>query len=555
MRPALSLSRGSIASAVQRSYTFLRHRSFTVATFFMHRFLTPLASVAVIGLAACQPGSPPLGATLSPSRLVPNAAELRTDLYAFAADSFRGRETGTPDADRAAAWIARRLQALGVEPGGDSGYFHRVPMQRSRTVPKELSITTPTGKQTLRFGTDIAFLTALGPGAPLPKLSADAEVVFVSYGLVDPSISRDDYAGLNVAGKVVVIAGLAPPGLDSARKAKMENPQMLLARLGMAIGRQPEAIILLLPDSVFNGIAGQLSGMQIELGATVAQVEKPRVLPLVAVARLTNGTSLLPAAWPASDKGESLVGTRFTASITAESGAFNGYNVVGIVRGSDPVLRNTFVAYGAHYDHIGIQPGVNGDSIANGADDDGSGSVTLLAIARALSQGPKPKRSALFVWHVGEEKGLFGSESFTKNPTVPIDSIVAQLNADMIGRNGNDSLYIVGPGAAPNGQSSVLGTVVDSVNAAGATPFIFDREWDTMTHPERIYFRSDHFNYARKGIPIVFFTTGLHKQYHQVSDEAALINYDKMARIGTLMYRTGLAIGDRPTRLKPTGVQ
>ena len=101
----------------------------------------------------------------------------------------------------------------------------------------------------------------------------------------------------------------------------------------------------------------------------------------------------------------------------------------------------------------------------------------------------------------------------------------------------------------------MLGTVVDSVNAAGATPFIFDREWDTMTHPERIYFRSDHFNYARKGIPIVFFTTGLHKQYHQVSDEAALINYDKMARIGTLMYRTGLAIGDRPTRLKPTGVQ
>ncbi|MEP7348205.1 MAG: M28 family peptidase, partial [Gemmatimonadaceae bacterium] len=490
-----------------------------------------------------------------PARLEPNAAELKTDLYAFAADSFRGRETGTPDADRAAAWIARRLQALGLEPAGDSGYFHRVPMQSARTVPKEISVTTPSGKTMLAFGRDIAFLTALGPGAPLPKLSADAEVVFVSYGLVDPSTSRDDYAGLDVAGKVVVIAGLAPPGLDSARKAQMENPQVLFSRLGTAIGKQPAAIILLLPDSVFRLAAGQFAGTQVQLGAANGTDEKPRVLPMVGVARLTTGSPLLPAGWPASDKGTPLAGTRFTAAVTAESRSFNGYNVVGIVRGSDPALRNTFVAYGAHYDHIGIQPSVNGDSIANGADDDGSGSVTLLAIARAFTQGPKPKRSALFVWHVGEEKGLFGSQAFVEHPTVPIDSIVAQLNADMIGRNGDDSLYIVGPGAAPNGQSAVLGAVIDSVNAASPRPFIFDREWDTTTHPERIYYRSDHYNYARKGIPIVFFTTGLHKEYHQVTDEAALINYEKMARIGTLMYRSGLALGDRLTRPKPTGVQ
>jgi Zn-dependent M28 family amino/carboxypeptidase len=209
------------------------------------------------------------------------------------------------------------------------------------------------------------------------------------------------------------------------------------------------------------------------------------------------------------------------------------------------------VAYGAHYDHVGIVAPQNGDSISNGADDDGSGTVTLLAIARAFAQGPRPRRSALFVWHIGEEKGLFGSEAFTEKPTVPADSIVAQLNADMIGRNAADSLYIVGPGAAPNGQSAVLGTVVDSVNAAGARPFVFNREWDTTTHPERIYYRSDHFNYAKKGIPIVFFTTGLHDQYHKVTDEAALIDYAKMARIGDLMYRTGMALGNRATRPRP----
>jgi Zn-dependent M28 family amino/carboxypeptidase len=138
---------------------------------------------------------------------------------------------------------------------------------------------------------------------------------------------------------------------------------------------------------------------------------------------------------------------------------------------------------------------------------------------------------------------------------VPLDSIVAQLNADMVGRNGDDSLYIVGPGAAPNGQSATLGAVIDSVNATTARPFAFNREWDTTTHPERIYFRSDHFNYARKGIPIVFFTTGLHPQYHQVTDEAGLINYPKMERIGNLMYRAGFALGDRPTRPKPTATQ
>jgi Zn-dependent M28 family amino/carboxypeptidase len=134
---------------------------------------------------------------------------------------------------------------------------------------------------------------------------------------------------------------------------------------------------------------------------------------------------------------------------------------------------------------------------------------------------------------------------------VPIDSIVAQINADMIGRNHPDSLYIVGPGAAPNGQSRVLGQVVDSVNALEAKPFVFNREWDTTTHPERIYYRSDHYSYASKGIPIVFLTTGLHPQYHQTSDEVALIEFPKLARVATLMYNVGIALGRRAMRPKP----
>ncbi len=511
----------------------------------------PLVTLA----AACSTPGTTVQTAPAASPVAPTAAELRRDLFVFAADSFGGRETGTPYADKAARWLATRLAQLGVEPGGDSGYFHRVPMKRTAVTPGALRITTAAGSTPLTFERDIAFLTALGPGAPLPKNSVDADVVFASYGLVDKDLKRDDYAGLNVAGKVVVIAGTAPPGLDEAKRKELENPQSIFNRLGAVIMRQPAAVVLLLPDTVYTQAAGQFAGVQIELsdGKPIAADSRPRPFPMVAVAPL-RGSALLPAGWPSG--GTTLAaGTRLVASYSEQPAVFNGYNVVGIVRGSDPKLRNTYVAYGAHYDHVGIGSAVNGDSINNGADDDGSGSVTLLALARSWMQGPRPKRSALFVWHIGEEKGLFGSEAYTNTPTVPLDSIVAQLNADMIGRNGADSLYVVGPGAAPDGQSSVLGAVLDSVNTTGAKPFAFNREWDTTTHPERIYYRSDHFNYAKKGIPIVFFTTGLHPQYHQVTDEAALIDYDKMARIGDLMYRMGVVLGNRTSRPKPGAVQ
>lgn len=522
----------------------------------VRRWRSARTVVGVVALVAC--GGPPAagGATaVAPARVEPTADEMRRDLFDFAADSFRGRETGTADADRAAQWLARRLAALGVEPGGDSGYFHRVPLRRTTLTADSLVIVTSGARLRWTLGRELSVLSALGPGAPLPKLAADAEVVFAQYGLVDAALGRDDYRGLDVKGKVVVIAGIAPAGIDSVRRKALESPDALFARLGGAIGRGPAAVVLLLPDSLYRMAASQFSTQQVELARAPLAAGAVRPLPMVAVGRLTSDSPLVPRGWPASDGAALAPGTRFSAAVRVQSADFNGYNVVGIVRGSDPALRQTYVAFGAHYDHIGIQAPVNGDSIANGADDDGSGSVMLLALAGAFQQGPRPRRSVLFVWHVGEEKGLLGSEAFTDRPSVPLDSIVAQLNADMVGRNGADSLYIVGPGAAPNGQSSVLGAVIDSVNAAGPSRFAFNREWDTTTHPERIYYRSDHFNYARKGIPIVFLTTGLHPQYHQVSDEAALIDYAKLERIAALMYRAGMALGNRPTRPRPTAAQ
>jgi hypothetical protein len=286
-------------------------------------------------------------------------------------------------------------------------------------------------------------------------------------------------------------------------------------------------------------------------------------------------------------------------------------NVVAILRGSDPVLRTEYVAIGAHNDHIGIRKDAADydslrtfnieldrsgnpmwdrripaetrtaaraavrvnvdslhrirpariDSINNGADDDGSGTVSVLEIAQNMAAAPvKPKRSILFVWHTGEESGLLGSKWFTEHPTVPRDSIVAQLNLDMVGRGeavdlaggGPDYLQLVGSRRV----STELGDLVEKINSERATPFKFDYQYDKNGDPNRIYCRSDHYSYARYGIPITFFTTGLHADYHQVTDEPQYINYDHLQRVAGFVRDIAVRVANLDHRLlvdKPVG--
>lgn len=519
----------------------------------MHYFARRSTGIiaAVFAVGAC--GPPRIELAANPGAPAITADELQRDLSVFAADSFGGRATGTAYAVKAERFLTARLQSLGVLPAGDSGYLQRVPLKRNAMSAPELRVTGGAAPQTFALGKDLLVLSTLGPGA-LPRLTVDAEVAFASYGIQDSTVRRSDFTGLDVAGKALVVVAGAPANADSTMRSKYGSFQNAFLRLGGLIQRQPAAIILLLPDSVFTLAQGQLGQSQLELlneeSASAANPARP--FPMVAVARMTSSSPFVPSDWASNDRSRPMSGTRFAARLSERVDTVITHNVVGIVRGSDPARSNTYVAYGAHYDHVGTQPATpaNRDTVFNGADDDGSGSVALLAIARAWVQGPKPPRSALFVWHIGEELGLFGSAWYTAHPTVPVDSIVAQLNADMIGRNHADSLYIVGPGAAPNGQSKVLGQVVDSVNALQPKPFVFNREWDSTAHPERIYYRSDHFNYAVKGIPIVFLTTGLHPQYHQVTDEVPLIEFAKLARVSTLMYDVGIALGRRTTRPK-----
>jgi hypothetical protein len=290
--------------------------------------------------------------------------------------------------------------------------------------------------------------------------------------------------------------------------------------------------------------------------------------------------------------------------VTFDERDVGGSNVVAVLEGSDPGLRGEYVALGAHNDAIGVVPAVDHDSlrayntvmrprgandppgepsseqaariramvdsmrklrparldsIVNGADDDGSGSMGLLEIAEAEARrATRPKRSLLFVWHTGEESGLQGSRWFTDNPTVPRDSIVAQINVDMIARGGprdettRDPAYVQVIGSRR--LSTELGDLAEMVNREGKHGFTFDYSYDADGHPDNFYCRSDHYMYARYGIPIAFFSTGGHRDYHQVTDEIEYLDFDKYARVTRLVGAVAERVADleqRPVVDKP----
>jgi hypothetical protein len=465
----------------------------------------------------------------------------------------RGRETGTDDATRAMRFLVDRLTRLGLEPAGDSGFAQRVPMQKEVFGPGT-TITVQQGgtARPVKIGTEIVPLLNLGAGVPPTKRTADGEIVFVGYGLQMANPKRDDFAGLSLQGKVVVVVNGAPAGVDSAKRAELEGQAAISQRLALIIPQRPAAVVILLAGKgteLFEQSAPQLE-RAVALRSNAPEVpESERQIPMIMLGIPVVGSPLLPTGWPADDKAQVLSGRRFTARIEQVKTPITGYNVAAVVRGSDPALNQTYLAFGAHYDHVGVIQPTAGDSIANGADDDGSGSMALLAIARVMQQAPvKPRRSVLFVWHVGEEKGLLGSSWFTDHPTVPIDSIVGEIDQDMVGRGTSQDLPEAGPTylevIGAKRVSREFGEILEATNAAQPKPFVFNYAYDAPGHPLQYYCRADHYNYARYTIPAVAFSRGEHLDYHQVTDEAQYIDYDDMARVTRFVYDAALRIAN-----------
>jgi hypothetical protein len=526
----------------------------------MHRMVLLFAFVC-----ACAPAVVPVVTPVAAPAMPISAMELRRDLLAFAADSFLGRETGTPNEVRAARFLVNRVMSLGMEPAGDSLYYQRVPLIRESFGPStRFAVTQGQAAIPLSLGTDIVPWVSLGAGVPLPKRNASGALFFAGYGMVGPG--RSDFQGITAAGTVIVLLHGAPRAeKDTAVRRQLESQEELGLRIGRALQFQPAAIVVLTVGKTtefYQQMVPYLTRSVVPAPGDQTTSDAQRPLPMVVLGVAKAGSPLLPSGWPTDESPQPLTGRVFNGHVDVRKVPFTAYNVVAVVRGTDPRLNKTYVAYGAHYDHVGIQPGMSPDSIANGADDDASGSVTLLAIAKAM-MAARPKRSTMFVWHAAEEKGLLGSAYFTAHPTVPIDSIVAHINSDMIGRRAGatpefnsstdgaaaeNRIYVIGPRAAPNNQSRTLGAILDTVNRRQVRPLDIGHELDAPNHPERYYERSDHYNYAQKGIPVLMFSTGFHEDYHKVSDEVGKIDFDKMARIGSLMLEFGYTLANRDAR-------
>jgi len=548
-------------------------------------FASPLAGQAVNEYGY------PLRLAPRPTTAAITDADLMTRIYIFADDSMMGRQAGREGNMKGTTYIARELARLGVEPAGDGGtYFQTLPyVQRRHGANSSLTVDG----RPLRWLDDFVALAGRAASLPLSGITA-------IYGGVAGDTARQIAPAL-AAGKLVVLsAPVAVPAAGGRGGGGRGGAGGVATRFADAAGIATIDLHTISPSAraLLNNPPGSLNTGR-------GGAPPPPLTPAPPVFRITPAAAALLFGRPVEGLAPGTTGGTVTARLEYLERPVPefGRNVVGIIRGSDPALASEYVAIGAHNDHVGftaaavdhdslrafasaalalqMQTGeltaltpeqraairvdvaalrrvrpARLDSIRNGADDDGSGSMAMLEIAEAIAtMSVKPRRSILFVWHTGEEGGLSGSRWFVENPTVPRESIVAQINLDMIGRGrasdlpggGDDYLGVVGS----KRLSSELGEMVASVNARQDRPLRLDYRFDAeTTWPgyNNIYGRSDHANYARYDIPIAFFFTGLHQDYHQVTDEPQYLDYPHYAAVTRYLRDLVVEVGNRARR-------
>jgi hypothetical protein len=548
-------------------------------------------------------------------------ADLKEWLTDLASDAFQGRQAFTEGYGMAAAYVAEHLKQFGVKPVGDGGSYFQVVSRKGYRVTRNSSVTVTLANgqsRTFKHGDHVTFAANVGR-----KQTIAAEgVEFVG--------TAPDYTGRNLNGKLAVwvtpppsatppaaqpagggrgggrggpgggnraaaaLAAGAAAAIGFVPAATASPAETALAQAQAALAQAAEAVTAAQAQLAGRGGAGAGRGGGRGGGpaAAVPPDINPTTMPPDALAvapQITADETFFEFLFSASpikfpdlrarlEKGEALPwvpvpGTKVSINLdnTYEAvSAEYSRNVVGIVEGTDPKLKDTYVLFGAHLDHVGVQLAGGGrgraggggaqppappsgpvDLIRNGADDDGSGSTAMLGIAKAFATGVKPKRSVVFVWHTAEESGLLGARYMAEFPVVPLDKIQVQLNMDMIGRSQDDkpenanSVFVVGADRI----STDLHNLVVLQNRAQAKPLTLDYELNSpgevsIPGMQNIYGRSDHFAYAAKGIPIAFFFTGLHADYHGVGDHADKINYPKLTRVAQLVYEVGFSIAN-----------
>lgn len=492
--------------------------------------ITRAAALLFAGLtaAACA-GQPAPGTTTVAPGLAAQQAEATitaNDMYAriafLADDALRGRDTPSQGLEVAAAWIGSEFRRLGLEPAGDNGsYLQRYPFITRALDADQATAELRAGRTriVLSYGADMY----VSPGQPGATGSP------VAYG--GPTLDPEQAAA--VRGTVVAIS--APDAFDRTFRAQVARSRAIASAAG-ARG----LLVVLGPSATTADIAAQArtaaTSRSLQPEVPVVYVRRDQAVAAFRAA----GADL--AALEARSASAPVAIDGLTATINApfKDTDHRPPNVAAILPGRDPALRDTYIVLSAHFDHVGVgAPDASGDSIYNGADDDASGTAGMLEVAEAFASLPvAPRRSILFLAVSGEEKGLLGSRWYSDNPTVPLEKVVANVNLDMIGRNAPDSIVVIGQ------EFSSLGPLIQGV--AEAQPDLGLTVAEDIWPEQNFFFRSDHFNFARKEIPALFFFAGVHEDYHRPSDHVETIDTDKAARIARLVYWLTSAVANDP---------
>jgi hypothetical protein len=500
-----------------------------------------IAAIAA-GVVACSSAgtssstaSAPLSSGTAPGLGVITEADIRRDIFALGGDAMRGREAGTIDEMRATGWVAERAREAGLQPAGDDGtYFQWWPMRRTRlSANSQISV----GGKSLQLWKDVVMLNNQFVNADLP-------IVFVS--------DTSAIATTNLRGRAAALV-LPPITTQPIDQFTIRgNFQGAIANMARARAAQlaqagAAAVILLTNGSPNVELAFTATAAVSSRGSYGLDTAGAPAAGAGGRGGRGNAAPAVPTVWVRGDMLDAVraPNARLTALVFSETFQYPSGNVIGLVKGTDPRLANEYVLFSGHQDHDGARYSINGDSIWNGADDNATVSVAMLAAARAFAKHPAP-RPVLFVWHGAEERGLLGSRWFVRQPTVPLSQIVAVLNGDMIGRNHPDSAALLGA-QPPHKNSNALVAAALRANDE-VTRFKLDTIWDRPTHNEGWYFRSDHLPYARANIPAIMFSTLLHADYHTPRDGPDRIDVAKLTKMSQWMYATAWIVATAAAR-------
>ncbi|MDP4211664.1 MAG: M28 family peptidase [Bacteroidota bacterium] len=462
------------------------------------------------------------------------AENLSRDLHVVASAGFEGRETATEGQRKAAAYIEDFFRSIGLQPGNDSSYQLPFPVYQDSLEDAYFEIN----KNSFELFRDYDFSLGNNYSASF----GSNQVVYAGYGISDSS--RDDYRGLNVNGKIVLVRNGYPDGYITRQLGRSR----FNAYTKQDAAQKHGAVALLVIQSDFPHVAVTPKGNMYR------QVYRTVIRPLRINISDRAARSIMGADYDLL-KNDSLPAKTYNCdiwlSLNKKTEFLQSTDVLGYLEGTD--LKNQLLIISAHYDHLGKQDSV----IYYGADDDGSGTVSVLEIASAFSKakaaGMGPRRSILFLANSGEEKGLWGSEFYTEHPVYPLEKTTADLNIDMIGRkdpgrkqgDSNNYVYVVGD----NKLSSELHPLSVAMNRK-YTKLELDYKFNDPSDPLRIYYRSDHFNFARKGVPVIFYFDGIHHDYHRPTDTADKINYDLLEKRARLVFYTAWEMANRKNEMK-----